>query len=361
MTVPLHLRGVLLPGDEPRDVWVVEDRLTFEAVPGAQTLADEGWLLPGLVDAHCHVGLQQDGPVANLDIAREQARADRDTGALLLRDAGAPIDTRPLLDEPDLPRLIRAGRHIARPRRYLRDYAEEVEPDDLVAEVRRQAAYGGGWVKLVGDWIDRDLGDLAPLWPGPVLAEATRAAHAAGARVAVHTFATETIPDLLAAGVDCIEHGTGLTPALIGDLAARGATLTATSQVVRTFDSIAEQAGSKFPAYAARLRAMAAGYPDLLRDAYDAGVVINVGSDSGGVLPHGIVVEEIRALRAAGLPGQDALAAGSWASRGWLGLPGIEEGAPADLVVYPVDPRLDLDALAHPRHIVLRGRVLAGF
>ncbi|PZS30346.1 MAG: amidohydrolase, partial [Pseudonocardiales bacterium] len=281
--------------------------------------------------------------------------------ALLLRDAGSPMDTRPLQDEPDLPRLIRAGRHIARPRRYIRNYAEEVEPADLVREVSRQAAYGDGWVKLVGDWIDRDLGDLAPLWPVAVLTEAVRVAHAAGSRVAVHTFATETIPDLLAAGVDSIEHGTGLTPALIGEVAAAGATLTATSQVVGTFGQIADRARPRFPAYAARMEAMAAGYAGVLRAAFDAGVVINVGSDSGGVLPHGQIVAEIRALHAAGLPPADALAAGSWAARGWLGLPGIEEGGPADLVVYDTDPRADLATLAHPRRIVLRGRVLPGF
>lgn len=357
----LHLRGVLLPDDEQRDVWVVDGRLTFEAVRGAQTLVDQGWIVPGLVDAHCHIGLQEDGPVSDLDVARQQARADRDTGALLLRDAGSPMDTRALLDEPDLPRLIRAGRHIARPRRYVRNYAEEVEPDGLVAEVQRQAAYGGGWVKLVGDWLDRDIGDLAPLWPAPVLIQAVAAAHAAGSRVAVHTFATETIPDLLAAGVDSIEHGTGLTPNLIGDLAAAGATLTATSQVVGTFAQIAERAQQKFPGYAARMRSMAAGYGDVLRAAHDAGVGIQVGSDSGGVLPHGLLVAEIRALHAAGVPAHDALAAGSWAARGWLGMPGLEEGGPADLVVYPTDPRADLGALSRPEHIVLRGRVPAGF
>ncbi len=358
MTAPLHLRGVLLPGDEQQDLWVRDGVLTFERVAGAQSVADRGWILPGLVDAHCHVGLQEDGPVAGLHIAREQARADRDAGALLLRDAGSPLDTRPLLDEPDLPRLVRAGRHIARPRRYIRNYAEEVEPAELVAQVRRQAAYGGGWVKLVGDWIDRSTGDLAPLWPAGVLADAIAAAHDLGVRVAVHTFATESLPDLISAGVDCIEHGTGLTDELIADMVARGTTLTATSLVVGTFPEIADRAGSKFPAYAQRMASMAAAYPAVLSAAYEAGVPIHVGSDAGGVLPHGKVVEEIQALHEAGVPAENALAAGSWVARRWLGLPGIAEGAPADLVVYAADPRADLATLRAPAHLVLRGRVV---
>jgi imidazolonepropionase-like amidohydrolase len=67
----------------------------------------------------------------------------------------------------------------------------------------------------------------------------------------------------------------------------------------------------------------------------------------------------VRALHAAGLPAEAALAAASWSARSWLGLPCIEEGAPADLVVYDADPRADLGTLARPRHIVLRGRVVA--
>mgnify|MGYP006137767803 CR=1 FL=1 len=38
---------------------------------------------------------------------------------------------------------------------------------------------------------------------------------------------------------------------------------------------------------------------------------------------------------------------------------GIEEGAPADLVVYPADPLADLGILRSPSRIVLRGRVVA--
>ncbi len=358
MNGPLHVRGVLLPGDTERDVWVADGRLTFEPITGAETIATRGWVLPGLVDAHCHVGLQHDGAVESLEVARDQARADAAAGALLLRDAGSPLDTRPLLDEPDLPRLIRAGRHIARPRRYLRNYAEEVEPARLVEEVRRQAAYGGGWVKLVGDWIDRDAGDLVPLWPADLLAQAVAAAHEAGARVAVHTFATESLADLITAGVDSIEHGTGLTDDLIALMVERGTTLTSTSLVVGTFGQIADTAQARFPAYAARMREMAPRYPEVVRSAYEAGVVIHVGTDAGGVFPHGLIVEEIRALHAAGVPAEAAVAAGSWASRRWLGLPGIEEGAPADLVVYADDPRSGLATLAEPVRIVLRGRVI---
>jgi hypothetical protein len=68
------------------------------------------------------------------------------------------------------------------------------------------------------------------------------------------------------------------------------------------------------------------------------------------------LADEIRALAAAGVRPHDALAAGSWAARAYLGLPGLAEGAPADAVVYDADPRTDLGRLDHPRAVILRGR-----
>jgi imidazolonepropionase-like amidohydrolase len=55
---------------------------------------------------------------------------------------------------------------------------------------------------------------------------------------------------------------------------------------------------------------------------------------------------------------EQALAAASWDARAYLGLPGIEPGAPADFVVYASDPRNDLETLHHPELIVLNGRAI---
>ena len=204
----LHMRGVVLPEGETRDLWIVNGRIRTTPVPDAETIVDGGYLLPGLVDAHCHIGLA----AADLDEAEQQALTDRDAGTLLVRDCGAPLDTRPLQEKLDLPRIVRAGKHIARPKRYIRYISDEVEdPSLLPAAVAEQAAEGDGWVKLVGDWIDRDKGDLAPLWPDDVLAEAIKVAHEAGARVTAHVFGEDALPGLINAGIDCIEHGTGLT------------------------------------------------------------------------------------------------------------------------------------------------------
>jgi imidazolonepropionase-like amidohydrolase len=349
-----RLRGVALPSEESVSLWVDQSGLlTDEPVAGAELLVDGGWILPGLVDAHCHVGLGPEGAVT-LEEADAQARTDRDAGTLLLRDCGSPLDTTPLQARDDLPEIIRAGRHLARPKRYIRGVSVDLDDPGLLPEhVVEQAAAGDGWVKLVGDWIERGLGDLAPLWPDDVLVAAIDAAHAAGARVTAHVFGTDALPGLINAGIDCIEHGTGLTDDLIAEMARRGTALVPTLINVETFPGIAESA-SRFPAYAAHMRALHAGAGDVVRTAVAAGVPVYAGTDAGGSLTHGLIVDEVLALHAAGHP--DAVGAASWGAREWLGRPSLRAGHPADLAVYRADPRSDPATLREPVLVMRRGR-----
>jgi imidazolonepropionase-like amidohydrolase len=329
-------------------------RIRTERVPGAQTIVDGGFLVPGLVDAHCHIGLAAD----DLAAAAEQAGTDRDAGTLLIRDCGSPMDTRPLQERFDLPRIVRAGRHVARPKRYLRDIGVEVaDPARLPEVVAEQAAYGDGWVKLVGDWIDRDIGDLAPLWPDDVLVEAIAVAHEAGARVTAHVFGEDALPGLINAGIDCLEHGPGLSDELIAAMAERGTALVPTLINIETFPTIAAQA-QKYPAYAAHMRALHQRGSAVVAAAVEAGVPVYAGSDAGGGIAHGRIVDEILALHRIGLSAVDALGAASWSALRWLGWSGIEEGAAADLIAYAADPRASLESLRTPARIILRGRVI---
>jgi imidazolonepropionase-like amidohydrolase len=356
----LHLSGpVRIDADRVEaEAWVVGDRLTFSRPTAAVDGRLDGWVVPGFVDAHCHIGLGPRGEV-DRDTARAQAEADRDTGVLLVRDAGTPADTRWIDDEPDLPRVIRAGRHVARTRRYLRHVGEEVEPDSLVAEVRRQAARGDGWVKLVGDWIDRDAGDLAPCWPDAAVAEAIAAAHDLGVRVTAHCFATDSLPGLLAAGIDGIEHGTGFTPDLAAQAATGGVAVVPTLVQVDTFPALADQGEAKFPAWAARMRDLHARRHDTVDMLHAAGVPLFAGTDAGSVLSHGRMAEELMRL-AAVLGPTAAMGAASWEARRWLGRPGLAEGAPADLVVLAGDPLADISVTTAPTAVVLRGAVVSG-
>ncbi|WP_062384966.1 amidohydrolase family protein [Demequina iriomotensis] len=355
----LHLTGPVVVGDDDvrEQAWVVDGRITYAAPSEAPKRTLDGTVVPGLVDVHCHVGLDSGGAV-DPELALKQALVDRDAGTLLIRDAGSPTDTRFIDALPTAPRLIRAGRFIARPMRYLRHYAREIEVADLPRVMAEEARAGDGWVKIIADWIDREVGDLTPLWPADVLAEGIAAAHEAGARVTAHAFATESIDALLDGGIDCIEHGTGMTAEHMAEAARRAVPVVPTLLQVANFEGYAAQGEARFPAYAARMRPMHERRFAHALALHEAGVPLLIGTDAGGTIGHGALPAEAAHLVAAGIPAADVVAMASWRAREFLRAPGLEEGAPADLVVYGEDPRADIGALATPRHIVLRGAVV---
>lgn len=362
----LRVRGTLLPLGELVEFWVVRGRVSTTPVPGATDLGHPGqYVVPGLVDAHCHVGLGATGAVDRAATIA-QAKAERAAGVLLVRDCGVPEDTHWLDERHDLPRLIRCGRHIARSRRYIRNYAVEVEPEDLVAEVERQALLGDGWVKVVGDWIDRSIGDLAPLWPADLVGEAVAAAHRHGARVTTHVFGEEAVADWVAAGVDCVEHGTGLTEPVIAEMAARGTVLVPTLVQIENFVDFAAQGEAKFPRYAAHMRELHRRRFATVAACADAGIALMAGSDAGGLRPHGSVADEVELLARVIGP-TAALGAASWHARRWLldgsGLregpdlvEGPVDGASADLICFDTDPRVAPQVLHHPVHVAVGAR-----
>lgn len=360
----LHLSGPVLADDDRvlDEAWVVDGALRLSdpgaAAEGARTVS--GWVVPGLVDVHCHVGLGPMGAVSKEE-AEEQARIDRDLGTLLVRDAGSPQDTAWIHERHDLPRLIRSGKHLAYRKRYLRYFADELDDVTQLPEaVAREAQRGDGWVKIVADWIDRSMGreaDLTPLWPPEVLADAVAAAHENGARITAHTFAHEAVGPLLDAGVDGLEHGTGMDADHIAEAASRGIAVTTTLLQVANFAGFAAQAEPKYPVFAARMRAMYARRYTHVMALHEAGVPLLMGSDAGGTIEHGTLPEELAENARAGLSPADVLGYATWRARDYLGVDCISEGASADVVVYDADPRTDVGVYARPAAVVLRGRL----
>jgi imidazolonepropionase-like amidohydrolase len=354
--VRLHIRGRGLPDDAPLELWLVDGKISVEPVSGADTVFDGGWIIPGLVDAHCHVGLGAHGAI-ELDEAINQAETERDVGALLLRDCGSPTDTRPLDDHADLPRIIRAGRHLARPKRYSPGLAIELDDESQLPQlVAEQARRGDGWVKLVGDWIDRQIGDLAPLWSDEVLKTAIDAAHSHGARVTAHVFGEDALPGLINAGIDCIEHGTGVTDDIIELMVERGTALVPTLINIENFPGIAASA-EKYPTYAAHMRDLHAKCYSRMAAARDAGVPVYAGTDAGTMVVHGRIADEVEALKGIGMSPTQALGAASWDARRWLGRTSLDHGASADLLCYNDDPRQGPGVLRSPDLVILRGRL----
>jgi imidazolonepropionase-like amidohydrolase len=355
MAAPLKVSGVLLPEGEPTSFYVVDGIVTFEHRGGAEPLP-QGWIVPGLVDAHNHIGMSEVGAVDEV-ATEQQILEDRAAGVLLIRDCGSAADTRWIDKRTDLPHLIRAGRHIARTKRYLRGYAHEIEPEFVANYAALEAQRGDGWVKLVGDWINRETGELEPSFPAEVLPTVVEAAQGNRARVTAHCFGADSLRPLVEAGIDCIEHGTGLTEDVIEEMARRGVALVPTVLQTERFLEHAAQARERYPRYAAAMELLYTRRGSVLMAAYEAGVPLYAGSDGGGEKRHGNLPAEIIALSEIGLPTFAALGAGSWRARDWLGFSSsLGEGAEADFLIYPRDPLADLSVLWEPSAIVLRGQ-----
>jgi imidazolonepropionase-like amidohydrolase len=354
----LHLRGVVLPEGVRRDVFVVDGRITFRAPSEASTVLDGGYLLPGLVDAHAHLGLASPaGPGARpADHARESARAQLEAGVLVVREPGGPNRlSAGIGPQEGLPRTFTGGRFLAPPGSYFAGLAREVTEAELPDAAEEEAQASGAWAKVIGDWPGAD-GTMRLNYRAEVLAEAARRVHAAGARMAVHATTAATVEAAIEGGFDSIEHGEGLQEDHIAAMASRGIALVPTLTILPMLPDFIAGLGLQRTATQAMLAAVR-GHPEMTRKAFEAGVLVLAGTDAG-MGPHGMIGEEIRLLTEAGVPPKAALAAGSWVARRYLGLPSIEEGAPADIVAYADDPFNDLSALQHPLLRILDGRLM---
>ncbi|MFX4294702.1 amidohydrolase family protein [Streptomyces bohaiensis] len=348
MTV-VRIRGRALPDGEPVDLRSDGDRWATGPAPGAETVI-EGWLLPGLVDAHTHPGIAEgNGAPFDTDLLRADLNRHLDAGVTAVRVPGLPEDPPSWFGtDPALPRGWWAGRWITQHGQYFDGWARRLDHAQM-AEAAAEQARRSGWVKVVADWVHE--GNAIPV---DVLTAMVEAVHAAGGRIAVHSMHESGCAAAVEAGVDSLEHGMGLDPRLLARMAAQGTALTPTLTMVQ---APAEDIRAHAPHGAPRDWYLqgADAHPELVVRAVEAGVTLLAGTDSR---PHGRIADEIHSLVRAGVRPHDALAAASWAARSWLGLPGLVPGAPADAVVYDTDPRTDLSVLDRPAAVVLRGAVV---
>lgn len=356
MTMSLCVETRLLPAGRMTEIWIDGGRFVAGPLDNAQTYSG-GYAVPGLVDAHAHLALASPAPPGSDEDAtvRASARAHLDAGVLLIREPGSPNRASSRIRSTEgLPTVITAGRFLAPSGRYFPGLARETKDEDLPDVVLDEHRRSGGWVKVIGDFFD-ESGRFIPNYRDETLREAADRVHAAGGRITMHAMIPESIQQAIDSGFNAIEHGSIMVPGQVEAMANAGMTWVPTAvidEIIR--DSAVSMVGAEGGAW---LSAALDGHGDAIREAHSLGVRILAGTDAG-MTPHGVVAQEIRLLHAFGLPPESALGAGSWEAREYLGLPGVEIGAAADLVVFPDDPREDLDLLDHPTIIIMGGRAV---
>lgn len=356
MDTAIHIQTKVLPGAVTTDLWIKDGRFVEGPLEG-DTLHSGGYAVPGLVDAHAHLALASPRPDGSEEEKiQASARAHAEAGVLSVREPGSPNHASVLISPADgFPTVITAGRFLAPPGRYLPGLAREIADDMLPAAALEELAHSGAWVKVIGDYFD-ESGRFSPNYSLETLAETARVVHDAGGRITMHAIIPDSVNQAIEAGFDGIEHGSIVEAGQIEAMAAAGITWTPTALIDDILrDTAADMVGREG---GAALVAGMATHGEAIRRAYELGVRILAGTDAG-MNPHGVVAGEIRLLHSFGLPAAAALGAGSWDARAYLGLPGIEIGAPADLVVFPDDPREDLTVLDHPQVILIHGQPIA--
>ena len=200
------------------------------------------------------------------------------------------------------------------------------------------------------DYPGEDGNPLQPHigYPLDLVADIAAAVHDDGGRLAVHVMG-HIVGGVIEAGADSIEHGNWADADTVAEMAERG---TAWCPTLTTVLGHIEPIADDVPPARALL--------DLQREtlplAAEVGVTLLAGTDEK---PHGSVADEVAAMVRYGVPRPAAVAAATSAARRFLRLPGLEAGAPADLVTFDRDPRVDVAALREPAAVLAGGRLVA--
>ena len=285
----------------------------------------------------------------------DAATAHLDAGVLLIREPGSPEHGSRGLNDASLPRVITSGRFLAPPGHGVPGLELEVPADRLPEAAEAEFRTGGGWVKVIGDTFVPGPG-ITQTYPLDALRATAQRIHALDGRLAIHAMSAGAIADAIGSGFDSIEHGTFMEESQLPHLAAQGIAWTPTRSIDTLVRSMVREMNWPTEAIADLDRGFEA-QPAMVAAAVDAGVTILAGTDAGAV-PQGTIAAEVSLLKEAGIPANVAIGAASWTARSFLGLPGIQEGAPADLVAYREDPRADVNVLREPAVRMLGGNLI---
>ena len=283
-------------------------------------------------------------PRGSAELIAAHLQQHRRAGVLAVRDAGAL----PGVALPD--GVIGCGPFLAPPDFFLPHLYEGTAPEDAVGAARGRIRSGLAWVKVIGDFPAGDFNPLDPQvgYAPDLVREIADAVHDEGGRLAMHVMGP-FVREAVALGVDSIEHGNWADEDTVREMAVRGVAWTPTlTTVLHHIEPLAE----RVPPAQAMLDLQRRALPL----AAELGVTLLTGTDERA---HGSAAAEAAALVRYGVPAPTAVAAATTAARDFLGLPGLEPGAPADLVTFDRDPREDITALARPTAIVAAGARIA--
>jgi imidazolonepropionase-like amidohydrolase len=383
------------PPLEHANVVIVDGRITevgtdVKAPAGAQALDLSAYtVMPGIIDAHSHLytgaiaGTPPSVPLQVLRAAPGLTYALR-SGIVAIRTLGSAgfidVALRDAIDEGTLegPHIVPAAHALTIPGGHgdfnpmppemaMADYYTPLNgfvdsPADAEKAVHLQIKYGARVIKLLAS------GGVASPLDSPTAEQlspeemrvAVEQAHMDHIKVAAHAENTKTIMDALHAGVDSIEHGSGLDQAGIEFMLAHGVFLVPTLHVVDSILHVKPE--YHYPSYMVEKGdALAKVHFASFKLALAAGVKMAAGND-GFYRPGGeTVLDELITDVQYGMSPQQALVAATKGGAELLGLPelgSIEAGKEGDLVAVQGDPLTNIEAVKETQAVVFKGEIV---
>ena len=381
---PVENDAVVIQGDRIRSVGSVPPDVNVEDLENVATIDASGkWIMPGLIDGHCHLSFGQPA-MPGITMARgtvssefSTLRAARNAQTILRSGVTSicvpggtwfiDVAVREAINSGMIegPRVYCAGRFIV-------TYGSiaDNEPSwvgtpehvngklcnnvvDMVTEVRRQCKHGVNFIKMA----DSTWGDIQTISQEELKAVADEA-HRRNARITIHSRGADSTRAAAQAGFDWILHADLATESDLDAVAEAGVRIMPTL----TFLEHASEYGRDFGRSDREVDQMKynlEGGATVLQRARELGLKVLCGTDSGNspVMPYG----ELHAnepgimVKYGGYTPLEAISACTRDNAFVVGLEDdlgvIEAGKLADMLILDKDPVADISVLKGGRHI----------
>jgi imidazolonepropionase-like amidohydrolase len=331
---------VVVEGDRVRSV-------NTRIPPGAEVIDLSRYTgLPGLLDVHTHITYywdqapgtrprQSTHPRPSPENARRTLEAGVTTARDLHASEGSDLAMRDLIDRGAMigPRMFVSTQGLIAARTG-KDSAA------IAQAVRDRVAAGADWIKMFGSSGGFEDVSGNPTFTLDQMRAAVDAAHAAGRRIAIHSYGPEGARRAVLAGADSLEHAIDLDDATLQEMARRGTFYVPTIDHNRYYAENAAPYGFA-PGSVERLQAFLERNVATARRAFQAGVRFAMGSDAVYTM-FGQNTRELEWFVQAGMTPEQALRAATTNGAILLGkekeLGAVAPGYYADLVAVQGDP-----------------------
>jgi imidazolonepropionase-like amidohydrolase len=329
--------------------------------------------IPGLIDLHTHITYYWDGapgtrplgqrrnPAVTVFLAQENARRTLETGVTTARDLGASNDMdlamRDLIAMGRMvgPRLLVSGQGISARR------GQPGGPDAMREATLARLETSADWIKVYGSRGSFQSVDTTQTVTFEEMRAIVETAHAAGRKVAIHSYGPSGVGDAVRAGADSIEHGIDLDDETLAEMARRGTVWVPTVDHNRYYIDARDEYGFA-PETIPPLRAYIEANLASVRRAVQAGVKLGMGSDAVFSM-FGQNTRELEWFVRAGMTPAEALATATTVGADLLGLENdlgrVAPGYLADIVAVDGNPLADITTLfSGVRWVMKDGRVV---